>query len=412
MLSLLLACSSAPLPERVIALAWGGRLETTTDLSSLPSRDFTLAIRYFPMFRHGPEGPIIAASGAVPLSVGYADWLAADQPALLVRAGGAWGLFEDPGPGWHDLALTYVASSGALTLYVDHTRRCTFRSSPEAAADCGLSVLLPGPVEGRLWLGRSPLQRGARVAQFYGFVDDFLVYNRALHESEIPALKAGPAQPPPPAGYVAAYRFPTSTPDSSPDGPEYAQHGTAAFYDLAPDRDPNRDAELFPSPGVRDWEPPFVAGAEWEVVRGWEDVTAGHVGPMAFLQDFAYRGKGEARLVSPHQLRVSALGVSGARPYVCLERKREQHLCLRDLDLAPGLELGQILAEGAPLGVAREEGGVATVQISGSDAPEPAVSTRLVTYPLGFTQYEASTDGLAWQAAQRGAVRVGQRVRR
>ena len=92
------------------------------------------------------EGPIIAASGKVPVSVGYADWLASEQPALLVRAANAWAIYEDPGPGWHDLALTHTASSGSFVLYVDGERRCPINNAPEAAGDCELKQVLPGPV--------------------------------------------------------------------------------------------------------------------------------------------------------------------------------------------------------------------------------------------------------------------------
>lgn len=408
---LFVACDTPPRPERVIALRWGGRVETTTDLSGLPSRDFTFAIRFFPVHRLAGEGPIIAASGKVPVSVGYADWLASEQPALLVRAANAWALYEDPGPGWHDLALTHTASSGSFVLYVDGERRCPINIAPEAAGDCELKQVLPGPVDGRLWLGRAPLQRGARVAQFYGFVDDFLVYNRALPAAEIPALRHGPTGSTPPPDYLVAYRFPAGTPDGSADGPSYAQHGTAAYFDLAIGRDESQDGTFYPSPPVRDWKLPFEPNRSWEVVRGWEDVAAGHVGPMAFLQDLAYRGEGDGVLIAPHELRVSALGTTDPRPYVCLERKREQHLCLRDVDLDAGLVEGSIVPAGTRLGVARRVDGVPTVQISGSDAPEPAVSTRLVTYPLAFTGIELSDDGVVWTPDEKGALLVGKRVR-
>lgn len=444
-----------------LALGWGGFARSTIEPRWLQG-DHTLVVRFLAAYEGAFRGVLVVDSEAR-YRVAMAPFASLGTAAIEVSLGGTTlthpltsssptAVGEAGKARWRQLAVR--VAGGAATLYVDGE----------------LVGRLTAPLSGvgsELYFGRLR-QSEAVQDQFYGLIDDVLVFDRPLGVDAIRSLartaKLDAAAP----GLVAAWTFDAVTLVPIGVRREVALHGGARLGPVSAARDAGTDTAALPRPALTTrWSLPFEPGQVWVVVQGNNSAPSHHdIG--AFALDFVRvdpalvshnpglapggshaltsgqpvlaaadgevvarvdcfseetpRTPGERALwaacgASRTRARAQPLASStnpANRNLVCLRHAPGEHSCyvhLRAVD--PRVQLGARVLRGERLGAAGRSGATTPhLHFAVSDESEPnrpGEFSDLVTIPFAFHDYFASDDvGRTYRHAATGVPRRGQ----
>lgn len=335
------AAHSSELPaltERALALGWKGAAETNFDARRLAS-EHTLSVRFMAAYEASFRGVLVTdATGSYRL--GLAPYSALGSPAIEVAVGGT--IFTHPlddplltdndfrrGPPrqprrkWRQLAITRLGMH--INVFLDGAPVGAFTAARDAPA-------------GSLRFGRL-LTPGEVQDQFYGFIDDVALFERALSPRDVRALATKVRLEGDEPGLIAGWFFNESasearfakggaapTPPSSAGsdvGPAvrrelpYRLLGSASVSEVSLARDNASDDDRLPTPrhDTR-FSLPFAEGQVWMLIQGVNSRLSHH-DVAAFALDFL---RVEPGLVArnPARLPGGSHAASAGAPFVAV----------------------------------------------------------------------------------------------
>jgi Concanavalin A-like lectin/glucanases superfamily len=268
-------------PNLAAWFGFRGSIDTDLKFSEFFFDDHTLMFRCMRQYANAGPGPVIAANNAGTYFVGQGDFRgdydsgSVGAKFLVVIGDQHHDYSTVEGDKWIHVAI--VRSGNTFSVYFDGTRRTeTITISP-------VSPQLPDP-NATLRMGRTVdgFTINGRETQFYGYVDDVAVFNRALTHNEIVAIvterdqRLHAHQP----HLVAAWTFDHTLPSGDPLPPRFSRPyqfnsnpvGRRASLALVTEsRNDAVDAQILrgilPYQKV-EWMLPFDEGDVWEVIQG------------------------------------------------------------------------------------------------------------------------------------------------
>lgn len=445
-LGCLMGCNEQGNPELngAAALRWAGAVDLDVDFNEFFGSNHTVAGWFMMQYPYGPGGPMIAENGGGTYFIGQGDYYwgnggfkKSGDPVIHVRVGGTSQSYivasVDPGE-WNHVAV--VRSGNTFTAYLNGTALSPSITYSGAAPTGNLRV-------GRRTDGMN--MGGANYpGQFYGFVDEVAVFNKALSAGEINTLasmKLNGSE----SGLVAGFKFDFGE-DANAALPAELQRTftevNKAYRALISEAwDSTFDSDMLPLPEmVKDLSLPFAPGTSWRVVQGMNARGGSHNGYAAFCYDFARNGMADSTgqpLYAAADARVDHVvdgqSCSGGTPnrvqlnlapgeFLSYEHNEEDSfISAQGIDEDTWL-LPQSLADGMKPNVSEGEhicnvGSTGMNTCNNAHLHIAAANTvdgfaNFVTTPFAFTNYEASDDnGASWYAVPYGTPTGGQYVR-
>jgi len=267
----LIAVLAAPCKgQHAVAVTAPTGVPTAIDAAVL-NGPHTIAVRYLPQFEAVSLAPMVSVSS------GDDYWLAIAEEKIQLNLRGSFCEFDlfrpvrwdgpsVPVPRWRHLAVT-VDAARAARVYQD--------GLPVAVGCCKRAGR--SPVTGTLLLGRREMVDDIQP-QFYGLLDDVVLYNRVLNAGDVMSLRVGIV----PAGSIANLDF---------EGPG-APPGVAA---ISRNHDAINDRRSFLPPRLTFNNLPFPNGDVWRVIQAWNNGNGSHSGQAAFSLDLAWVSPSDVR---------------------------------------------------------------------------------------------------------------------
>lgn len=445
-----------------LSVGWGGFAKGTLEPRWL-AEDHTLVVRFLAAYEGAFRGVLVVDSEAR-YRVAMAPFASLGTAAIEVSLGGTTLT--------HPLASAAPAAAGAGAEGNARWRQVAVRVARGAA-----TIYLDGELVGRLeaalagvgselYFGRLR-QPEASQDQFYGLIDDVLLFDRPLPADAIRLMARTPKLDAGAAGLVAAWTF-----DAAATVPDQARrditlHGGARLRPHSAARDGGRDTAALPRPGLATrWSLPFEHGQVWVVVQG-NNSAPSHNDIGAFALDFvrvdpalvrdnpalspggshaltlgqpvvaAADGEVVARVDcfpeepprTPRERAARPACEAGPRPQppssgsnpasrnlVCLRHAPGEHSCYVHLRaVEPRVQLGARVLRGERVGAAGRSGATTPhlhFAVSNESEPNrPGEFSELVTLPFEFRDYFASDDlGRTYRHVAAGVPRRGQWV--
>ncbi len=290
------APARAESPNFGAAFGWQGFADTDLAFSSFFGGDHTIAFRFLPQFTMVGEAPIFCDNGQNNFTAGIGGYRAGGGEAvkLELQVGKSMAFYSFGKPAkdgapipledkWHTAAI--VRSGNTFKFFLDGKRIDKDGGGDLVATSADISS-----VTGNVRLGR---RNPDDLPQYYGFVDDVAVFNKAMSQSEIAALFAVSrfSASIDTSSLVEAWTFDKALPDGSPLPPKFAHPvtrvGSADQYGgLSETRDSAKDVRILPLTfQTQVTELPFEPGDQWWVLQGNEGL-ASHNDYAAFSWDF------------------------------------------------------------------------------------------------------------------------------
>lgn len=403
-----------------LALSWTGYADTPIQLGSFMGGDHTIVLRFMTQYPDPYEAVFVAESGAGTWVFGMDDFSRASGSGgqiLLALGSTIWTYPVSLSVGrWHHAALTVSAnpSTRRFQVYFDGKQVGDARYLP--------SSTYAAPT-GTLRLGRRTT--GQRVqghtAQFYGLLDDVVVFDRALGGSEIASVAASPQT----VGVVGGIHSVALGPSSTGTVP----HGAATIVPTTAERDASVDRQHLPLPTAHvPMDLPLPPGEAWKIGQSPFDAGGSHSGFACFAWDLDLADKPPlveypdgsngapfyASAPGPVRRVLQSGGTGSAvSNFVEITQAPEEmcaylHLRKDSAAVRPGDDalLGQQLAltgdTGAPPGA---------IHIHQAVADAPDATPGFVTFPVAFRDYEVRTVGDSWRRVPLGMPRTGEVVR-
>lgn len=427
------------------ALRWNGAVDLDVDFNEFFGGNHTLACWFMMQYPYGPGGPMLAENGTGTFFLGQGDYYwgnggfkKSGDPVIHLQIGNTSQSYVvssvEPGE-WAHLAL--VRSGNTFTAYLNGTALSPSISYSGAAPTGNLRI-------GRRTDGMN-MAGASYPGQFYGFVDEVAVFDRALSVNEINALASmglnGSEQ-----GLVAGFPFNFGT-DANAALPatlqrSFTEVGKAYRAVVSDARDSAFDEGLLPMPEmVKALTLPFAPGTSWRVVQSMHARGGSHNGYAAFCYDFARNGVGDSTgqpLYAVADARIDHVvewqQCSGSVPnrvqlnlapgeFISYEHIAEDsYTVAQNIDPNQVLFLPQALPDGSKPTVNLGEhicncGSTGMGTCNNAHLHIAAANTvdgyaNFVTTPFAFTNYEASDDnGASWYAVDYGIPQPGQYVR-
>lgn len=383
--------------QHAIAVTAPTGVSTTIDAVVLNGAH-TIAVRYLPQFEAISLAPMVSVSS------GTAFWLAIAEEKIQLNLRGSlceialdravrWDGPSVPVPRWRHLAVT-VDAARAVRVYQD--------ALPVAAGYCARAG--NARVSGTLLLGRRQMVDNVQP-QFYGLLDDVVLYDRVLAAVDIAKVVAG-AEPP---GSIAKLDF---------EGPG----GQPGIVTITANHDAAIDRRSFLQPTIKFDYLPFQSGDVWRVIQAWNNGNGSHSGQAAFSLDLswvspsdvaAHRNTPQAltqgRAVTAVQTATIDEMLGGAGPctsnYVRLRIGPEAFAVYHHLMIVVPFATGGTVAAQTPLGFAGDTG-LTTTGVCRPLACCHRQNDDHLHFALGnthprpyiFTRYQMSTDqGRSWR---------------
>ncbi len=390
-----------------IKLGWGGFVTTDLNFSEFIGAEHTIAFRFMPQYPNAYAGAVLSSVGSPFYFVGQGQFQAppARKPSFITQVGDERQDYpiELSGNVWHYVAVVRKA-----------TKFRTYFDTQELKPRINIPTHLP---KGKVVIGRFD------IWQFYGLIDDLVVFNRALDEDEILKLTINPIPKSSATSLRAAWNFPTSV---SPGLPAKFRrpiklNGAAELVGVSSNQS-SLDSKLFGPPSLQ-FTPhlPFPTGEIWSVGQGFDDRNGSHWGPAAFCLDLnrvdgATRGSPLYAVAPGKVLDVVESSPSGPLPkgvsgnYVYVEHAPgENSLYAHILQNSAAVSIGDEVVTGQHLGATGDTGAPGT----GNDHLHFDTSFVFAhTIPSAFKDYEASTDGgKTWRHVSWGTPKKGELIR-
>lgn len=440
--------------RRALALGFTGFATLAFDSTRL-NGDHTLVVRFMPFYEGAYRGVLVSdESGGY--RVGMAPYASLGQPAVEVSLGGVTSTSPLPAPILSNHDFRYGAPPQTSPRWLELV--ISVRGSQARLFLNGELLDTWGVTErafsGPLYLGRLARSLGVQD-QFYGFIDDVLVFDRALDAPEVRTLVQTARSDTKLPGLVGIADFDErNEPDTNL---RYRLSGAAELIALGSERDRRADSSRFPDPiGVPSLTLPFARGQVWMVIQGMNSARSHH-DSSAFALDFqrmdpasqapverqagaaARRSSGQPIFAAGAGKVVSRVDCfaddnrglcPGMKPrpegdpdhanrnLICIEHAPSVVSCYLHLQARSArVRVGDHVPAGALLGLVGQTGArEAHLHFALSDQAEPSkpgAFSDLTTLPFEFQNYEASNDfGRTFEHVRSGTPSPGQWLRR
>jgi Concanavalin A-like lectin/glucanases superfamily len=290
------------------AFRWHGYMDTNLAFSEFMGADHTVTAWFMPQYPNGYIGPVVTVNGTGNYFIGQGNYETGVVGAKLrVVVGDAEAHYTLPTSfsdnvsylgRWQHVALVRKKTiqggfwSTKVVLYLNGARK-----EKDGGGDLTIGSTLfynSSLPQGTLRLGASDPDPATAKSQFYGFVDDVAVFDRALTESEIMDLYHAKRLTGSEADLLAGYTFDTLTPAGHPLPVALGRPVTVvapAYKALVSQTRLNTtDAPNLPFPSqAKTLQLPFIIGQVWKVAQGYGG-TISHNGTAVFSYDFALAG--------------------------------------------------------------------------------------------------------------------------
>jgi murein DD-endopeptidase MepM/ murein hydrolase activator NlpD len=401
-----------------IKLGWGGSVTTDLNFSEFVGADHTVAFRLMPQYPHGYFGAALASAGGPIYFVGQGMFDGTTRkPAFVTQLDNQRRDYpcELKPNVWHTVAV--VRKGNTIRTYLQGSELTT----PEGPL--GLPAAAPS---GKVVLGRSD------IWQFFGLIDELVVFTRALDLPEIKSLMTIKNQ-----DLVGVWSFPSvpSTVGALKFRRPIVLNGAAELVDTVGGV---ADAKLLGPPSLqRPMHLPTPTGEEWNVAQGFDERQgASHFAIAVFCLDmnrvdgktrgtpvYAVAGGTVVKILqsSPSgHLGKDALGHDISGNYIRVQHAAGEvslyaHILQFSATVAEGevISVGQKIASAGDTGASENGPGNDHVHLDlsflqGDLHGEPTG----VGIPYAFRDYEVSTDqGQTWRYVPWGTPKAGERVR-
>jgi hypothetical protein len=280
-----LTLTASRVGERALSLGWTGQADTDFDARRL-SGDHTLSVRFMAAYEAAYRGVLLAdRSGSY--RVGLAPYSTLDRPAIEVVVGGTAftypladpvltdndfrnGVPQQPLRRWRQLVVRVRGRE--VSVLLDGSEVGAFRSEARAPT-------------GSLRFGRLA-RPDAMQDQFYGFIDDVALFERALSAHELQALARLPTLDVGAPALLAAWLFNDTEGRIESKEMPFRLRGAAEVSAVSLDRDNANDSARLPRPRHKSaFSLPFAAGQVWLLIQGVNSALS-HNDSAAFALDF------------------------------------------------------------------------------------------------------------------------------
>jgi hypothetical protein len=278
---------------------WKGSTDTDLKFSEFFGADHTVMARFMAQYPIAFAGPILAENGSGTYIIGQGDYRSSPEGTKLMLAVGNQSQTYPTSllktGVWLHVAVVRSGNSFKVYLNGTHLTPDVTVSASESNMPGGTSVLRMGRRTDNMTIS------GAE-AQYYGFVDDVAVFNKALTKQEIDQiinepdgrLQGGESN------LLAAWIFDKTLPSGEELPAKFKRPVTynsvpasqrAGVALLSEKRDSAFDAKLLPLPYMQaEWTLPFKTGQAWSVLWGNSTTDSSHKGTAAFSWDFKLAG--------------------------------------------------------------------------------------------------------------------------
>jgi hypothetical protein len=268
---------------------WKGHVSTGLALSSFYPGDHSVVLRFMAQYPTAYQGPMFTTSADGNYLIGIGNYSeGTDRRKLQVTFGGRTEYYSGQNVAtdlragkWNTVVV--VKEDGRYRLWLNGQ----LLARDGCTGTCTSFAEGPHPVSGNVRLGRTG---GDENAQFYGFLDDVEVFDRALGTFEIGLINLLPRLSGNENGVLRAWTFDDAMPNGEPNPPTVGTgsfSGTAFRALLSELREEAFDAGLLPPPTIT-VDLPFPPGVAWKVLQGFGETgsNSSHHGNAAFFWDF------------------------------------------------------------------------------------------------------------------------------
>lgn len=440
---ILIATLSGCVENRSAAISWNSWVEPELDVISALNAEHTLSVRFMPQYEASYEGPIFAVTGDE-YYVGMAAF-GSLQEAIIVKVGGNSRKFAIPDPvQWRPASVVNQMNSVAeiptakwrhLAVTVDDVDPSAmlvrvFLDGTELTSG---APLLAGAetATGKVLLGRRQRPDSRRQGQFYGFIDDVAVFDRALSAAEIADLGSSRLTGDESA-LVAGLNFDQYILRSRPSEVRHGHDLIGRAYLVGTDGpdDNAADTARLPRPFTLTLlKLPFGAGETWQVGQGMNNYAGSHKGFAAFTLDMMYVPDGAPRgnyygrqgPTLDRPVRSAAIGQvveiervpsnAVSIRHVGDEYSSYLHLALKSSEVLVDdiVDSGDVVGNAAATGLNSPT--AYHLHFGVGDRPDNSTGAKS-TIPFGFHDYEVSDDfGVTWRQVDSGRLMPGQWIR-
>jgi hypothetical protein len=422
-----LRASAGATTHMALALGWKGYADTKLKFSQFFSQPHTLFLRFMCQFPNAYEGPMVAENGAGRFVIGQGDFRSGVWgPKLYLAVGSNATTFSAnlKAGTWYNLAVaaTGTGSHRLFTVYLDGAKLGTLNA---VASD-------PQWPSGKLRFGKrttGQLVEG-RDGQFYGFLDDVAVFDRALSAAEVQGLSSKVQLSGNEDALLAGYTFNKGSLPAKLKRSTTVQ-GSARSMVVSGARNNGTDATLLPLPDQNtEMTLPFPAGEAWNVIQGCDDAGGTHNSYGAFCWDFG--------LADQPQGGAYPYGSSGAPFYAAAPGDvvtsnesggpgEANAPNIVEIQQAPGeiagylhlrrfgsfVSAGETVTRHQKLALTGDTGAhVGAFHLHFATTDQTDGTPGFVTYPIAFSNYEVRDAAGNWKRVVRGMPKAGEVIRK
>lgn len=421
--------SEASAQNRALGVSYKSSGDTSIAFSEFFAADHSIAVRFMPQFPNAYEGVLVGENGGGRFVVGQGDFHAAPfgQTKLYLAVGSQSKLFPvslSPGR-WYHLAVV-ATRSGTQRLFSLYLNGAQLGTALSVAAN---DPQLP---TGVLRLGKrtSGQTLNGHDAQFYGFIDDLGVFNRALSAAQVGTLSASLSLSGSEPGLFAGYTFDvgpfstTPTPAPPPFNRLVTLNSGAVLTPVSSNRNNTADAAVLPLPTQHaELTLPFKPGEAWQVIQGFDQAPPdSHSGYASFCWDFVLAGQPQGGLYPNGSANAPLYSVANG----LVTRVEESFTSggssnTIEVQVAPGeiagyLHLPRDGAIAAAGNLVERRRHIALAGDTGVGVGHHHLHLGMtngqgITFPVAFTNYEVRDASGVWRHVARGIPKNGEVVR-
>jgi hypothetical protein len=273
---------------------WKGHVGTSLPMSSFVNGQHSVAFKFMAQYPHSYQGPMFTTSVDDNYLIAIGDYSpsgSSEKVRLELAVGGNSAYFSGQNVAtdvvagkWNSLIV--VKESGKYRVYLNSQ----LLSREGCSSSCTEFSPGPGTISGNVRFGRNTDPN----TQFYGFMDDILVFDHALNSVERAIVNLVDRASGSENGVIRAWTFDDAMPNGEPNPPTIGSGNfvSPAYKGLVSEqRDDAFDAKLLPPPTVT-VDLPFTRDVNWKVLWGFDEPNSSHHGSAAFAWDFR-RNSGE-----------------------------------------------------------------------------------------------------------------------
>lgn len=391
-----------------LALSWTGAAETNIEMDSLNLKEHTISMTFMPQFIKAYDGPLMVNSGNGRFFLGMNYFNLNDGVSLALKIGSQSHVYLFPmeRDKWYRVAVSCTPVTNTLIYRV-------FVNGEKQLDSIVIPQTDPNLPSGKIRLGNKMSPDGSNVvSQFYGLIDDIVIFNRALASNEIQRLHN--------FKNIESINIPELTTSITESinfsKKNFQTSGVARTVQISAQKNSAADkSKLLLPEGHTVLTLPFKHGDEWKVIQAFdgkgkpESSSISHFGNASFCWDFI-RVNNETRgapiyapatgMVSKIQQNMDTGTVSNI---VEIKLKDKEYTSiLHILKNSAFIDTGDQIRSGQPLALTGDVGSPNNYHIHFAASNLPDRTSGFLTIPVAFSNYERKNSNGRWEKVTKG----------